>query len=84
MNHLDGMEVVFRDDAQRLCFAALFAQPMLPPRYPDQECVEALGIETSVRYICHQLSWDEYADEIHVTYRNLTMEFLSSLDYEPY
>src|SRR4051812_40315832 len=38
----------------------------------------------SVRYLCNQLNWEEYADDIYVTYRNLTLEFLSSLDYEPY
>lgn len=57
---------------------------MLPTRYLDESCMEALGIEASVRYLCHQLSWDEYADDIHMIYRNLILDFLDSLDYEPY
>jgi hypothetical protein len=46
--------------------------------------MEALGIEPSFRHLCNQLQWDEYTDAMHVTYRNLTLEFLSSLTYEPY
>ncbi|XP_058762818.1 uncharacterized protein LOC131636188 [Vicia villosa] len=84
MNYLDGMVVVFRDEAQRARFTALSARPMVPTRYPDQSCMEALGIEPSIRYLCNQLGWNDYADDVHKTYRNLTLEFLSSLDYNPW
>ena len=84
MDFVDGLDVIFRDDAQRERFATLSARPMLLTRYPDSACMDELGIEANIRYQCHQVRWDAYADEIHVTYRNLTLEFLSSLEYEPY
>lgn len=84
MANFDGMDVIFRDDSKISCFSSLSSCHMLPTRYPNQICMEGLGIEASVRYLCHQLSWDEYADDINVTYRNLTLEFLSSLNYETY
>jgi hypothetical protein len=30
------------------------------------------------------IQWDEFADDLSNTYRNLTLEFLSSFDYDPY
>ena len=84
MQSFDDMHVTFRDDTQRQRYAVLSQCPMAPTRYPDQHCMGTLGIEPSVRYLCNQLQWEEYADAMNVTYRNLTLEFLSSLDYEPY
>ena len=49
MHYPDGMVVIFRDEAQKARFATLFARPMVPTRYPDQSCMEALGIEPSIR-----------------------------------
>jgi hypothetical protein len=46
--------------------------------------MDALGIEPSIRFLCHQLQWDEFADDMNNTYRNLTLEFLSSFAYDPY
>lgn len=57
---------------------------MLPTRYPDPNFMETLGLEASVRHLYNQLEWEEYAKAMHVTYNNLTLEFLSSLSYEPY
>ncbi|XP_058723398.1 uncharacterized protein LOC131595132 [Vicia villosa] len=82
MNYLDGMVVIFRDEAQKAQFAALSARPMVPTS--DQSCMGALRIEPSIRYLCNQLGWNDYADDVHKTYRNLTLEFLSSLDYNPW
>ena len=45
MDFVDGLDVIFRDDAQREGFATLSARPMLPTRYPDSACMDALGIE---------------------------------------
>ena len=84
MQNFDNMHVTLRDDAQRQRYIALFQRPMAPTRYPDQTCMDALGIESSIRFLCSQLKWDEYADDMHPTYRNLTLEFLSSFSYEPY
>lgn len=47
--------------------------------------MDALGIfESSIRFLCHQLQWDEFADDMNNTYRNLTLEFLSSFTYDLY
>ena len=74
MPHFDDMHMVFRDDAQRRRYATLSARPMLPTRYPDPNCIEALGIEASVKYLWNQLQWEECANDVNVTYRNLTLE----------
>lgn len=57
---------------------------MLPTRYPNPNCLEALSIEACVKYLCNQLQWDKYSDAMNVTYRHLTLEFPSSLIYKPY
>ena len=84
MQDFDDMHVAYRDNAQRERYIALYQRPMAPTRYPDQHCMEALGIEPSIRFLSHQLHWDEFADDLSNTYRNLTLEFLSSFDYDPY
>lgn len=84
MENIDTMPVIFRDPVQEQRYAMLSQRPMLLTRYPNSSCMEALGIEPSVSHLCNQLQWDEYTDVMHVTYRNLTLEFLSSLTYEPY
>ncbi|KAI5441730.1 hypothetical protein KIW84_010975 [Lathyrus oleraceus] len=84
MENFDTMLVIFRDSVQEQRYAMLSQRPMLPTRYPNSSCMEALGIAPSVRHLCNQLQWDEYTDAMHMTYRNLTLEFLSSLNYEPY
>ena len=84
MQSFDDMHVMFRDEIQRKRYAILSERPMLPTRYPDPDFMETLGLEASVRYLCNQLQWEDYAGAMHVTYRNLTLEFLSSLSYEPY
>ena len=57
---------------------------MEPTLYPDQDCMEALGLEPSIKFLCGQLHWDEYVVDLNMTYKNLTLEFLSSFDFEPY
>lgn len=83
MPSFDDIHVVFRDDTQRKRYVVLSERPLLPTIYPDPNFLEALGLEGSVRYLCHQLQWEEYFDAINVTYRHLTLEFISSLTYEP-
>ena len=81
MPPFDDTHVVFRDDAQRRRYATLSTHLMIPTQHPDPNCMEVLGIEESVKYLCNQLQWEEYAGDVNVTYRYLTLEFLSSLDY---
>ncbi|KAI5399614.1 hypothetical protein KIW84_064804 [Lathyrus oleraceus] len=84
MQNFDDMHVVFIDDSQRGRYIVLYQRPMAPTRYPDKDCMDALGIEPSIRFLCHQLQWNEFADNVNNTYRNLTLEFLSSFAYDPY
>ncbi|KAI5409659.1 hypothetical protein KIW84_055195 [Lathyrus oleraceus] len=84
MQDFDDMHVAYRDDAQRERYIALYQRPMAPTCYPDQHCMEALGIKPSIQFLSRQLHWDEFADDLSNTYRNLTLEFLSSFDYDPY
>lgn len=84
MQSFDDMHVLFKDEIQRKRYAVLSERPMLSTKYPDPDFKETLGLEASVRYLCNQLQWGEYAYAIHVTYKNITLEFLSSLRYEPY
>lgn len=84
MQSFGDMHFVFRDDTQRKRHVVLSERPLLPTRYPDPNCLEALGLEASVRYICHQLQWEEYSYAMNVTYKHITLEFISSLTYEPY
>lgn len=77
------MIVQFRDDNQRNRYAVLSERPMLSTRYPNSTCMKDLGIEKNIHYLCNQIEWDEYAEDKHVTYRNLTLEFLISLIYDP-
>ena len=78
------MHIIFKDEIQRKRYVVQSQHPMFPTWYPDQNYMETLGLEPSVRYLCSQLQWEEYVDAMNVTYRNLTLEFLSSLNYEPY
>lgn len=84
IQNLDDMHVHFRDDIQKKRYETLSERPVLRTRYPDSRCLETIGIETNTRLMCSQLDWDEYLESKNVTYRSLTLEFLSSLTYEPY
>lgn len=82
MQSFDDMHVRFRDDSHSNRYMVLSERLMLPTRYPDHPCLDALGLEASIRYLCYQLQWDEYVEAMNVTYQNLTLEFLSSLIHE--
>lgn len=69
----DDMHVVFIDDTPGKLYVVLYEQPLLPTRYFDPNCLEALGLEASVRYLCHQLQWEEYSNAMNVTYKHLTL-----------
>lgn len=43
----------------------------------------ALGLTDSVRFMFTQMRWDRFSVAKHPTYRNLTLEFLSSFEYRP-
>ncbi|KAI5401260.1 hypothetical protein KIW84_065926 [Lathyrus oleraceus] len=49
MENFDTMPVIFRDPVQEQRYAMVSQRPMSPTRYPDSTCIEALGIEPSVR-----------------------------------
>ena len=83
MQREDNMRVVFKNDAQRRCFEVLAERTISHTRYPDFSMLVALGLTDSVQFMFTQMSWDRFSDAKHPTYRNLTLEFLSSFNYRP-
>ncbi|MCI64057.1 hypothetical protein A2U01_0085314, partial [Trifolium medium] len=51
--------------------------------YPDNRTMTALSISESVKFMINQLGWDNLNLSSLPTYRNLTIEFLSSFKYAP-
>ena len=56
---------------------------MHPNVYAYYPTLHALGIRESVRFLFNQIGWDYFIHNQHPTYRNLTLEFLNSLHYNP-
>ncbi|PNX57379.1 hypothetical protein L195_g058665, partial [Trifolium pratense] len=51
--------------------------------YPETRPMTALGVIESVKFMINQLGWDNLDFTSLPTYRNLTLEFLSSFKYDP-
>lgn len=54
-----------------------------PPDIPTSLSLVSLGLRDSVCYMFSKMSWDRFSVAKHPTYKNLTMEFLSSFGYHP-
>ncbi|KAI5437180.1 hypothetical protein KIW84_023340 [Lathyrus oleraceus] len=84
MGQIDRMGIKFRGKAQKQKFEELAAREMLPSLYADDWAMTALGLRESVLYLLSQIGWETSLIRRHfVTYRRLTLEFLSSLIYLP-
>src|SRR3954464_11664073 len=84
MQRVDYMSITFRGRGQVRRFEALADREMTPTIYDDDHAMNALGIRESVLYWLHQIGWD--ASPIRKrfsTFRKITLEFLSSLNYLP-
>ncbi|KAI5420284.1 hypothetical protein KIW84_044174 [Lathyrus oleraceus] len=83
MEGTDNMQVIFRNEAQRSRYEVLATRTISPTRYLDFPSLIALGLSDSVKYMFNQLIWNRLSFHKHPTYKNLTLEFLSSYRYKP-
>ncbi|KAI5438645.1 hypothetical protein KIW84_024395 [Lathyrus oleraceus] len=84
MGQIDRMGIKFRGKAQKQKFEELAEREMLPSLYADDWAMTALGLRESVLYLLSQIGWETTPIRRQfVTYRRLTLEFLSSLIYLP-
>jgi hypothetical protein len=75
----DRMSVSLINNSQRTRYETLSQRDMTFHFYLDHYAMGALGIPESVRYLTNQIGWDRFAFSSPLVYRNLTLEFLSSL-----
>lgn len=84
MEHIDDMEVVFRNENQRHHFDMLAQREMTLSIYPDGLTLTTLGLIDSTMYLLNQVGWETFIiRKRYSQYRKLTLEFLSSLHYDP-
>lgn len=83
MQNIDNMEIIFRNEAQRQHYEALFKREMALTKYHDGPTMSTLGIRESVHFMLNQIGWDSFAvTRRYCTYHKLTLEFLSSFFYD--
>ena len=84
MTRVDYMSITFRGKDQMRRFEDLVDREMTPTIYADDRAMTALGIRESVLYLLNQIGWDTSPIRRRFSsYRRLTLEFLSSLNYVP-
>lgn len=84
MQLVDDMKVVFRNEAHRRRFKVLAQRERALSIYPDGLIMTTLGIRDIVMYLLNQIGWEKFAVRKRFSpYRRLTLEFLSSLYYDP-
>lgn len=78
------MEVVFQSENQSRHFDMLAQREMEFSIYPDGLTLTSLGLRHNVMYLLNQVGWDNFAvRKRYSQYRRLTLEYLSSLYYDP-
>lgn len=84
MQQVDTMDITFRTRAHMRHFEVLAQREMTLTIYPDGPSMTKLGVIDSVMYLLNQLGWENF-DVIRrfSSYHSLTLEFLSSLSYDP-
>lgn len=81
----DHMGVTFRGRAHMRKFEELAEREMYPTYYANSLAMNTLGLKESVLYLLNQIGWETTPIlRQYVTYRRLTLEFLSSLVYLPH
>ena len=83
MEVTDTMVVTFGCAAQERRYETLSQREMGLTAYADDSTMTVLGIRESVYFMLNQIGWDGLLTNRSPTYRNLTLEFLSSLHYDP-
>ncbi|KAL6526911.1 hypothetical protein OROGR_016001 [Orobanche gracilis] len=57
----------------------LGGKKMLPIRWPDEECMNVMGIKEDVMKLLERIGWAWMMTQKWATYRSLTLEFFSTL-----
>ena len=84
MQTFENHNVVFWNDVQRRRFETLSQRDFVVSIYPDDFAMTTLSIQDSVIYLLNQIGWTNFTiTKRFSTYHNLTLEFLSSLYYDP-
>ena len=83
MDFADTMHVTFMGDAQQKRYEMLSPREMYPTIFVHDPTLSILVIRESVRFMFNQIGWDYFIHHQQPTYRNLALEFLSSLHYNP-
>jgi hypothetical protein len=77
---MQQVDTVFRDRVQRRRYDYLAQKDMALSIYYDGPTMDRLGIRDSILFMFNQLGWENAAIKRRfVTYRELTLKFLSSL-----
>lgn len=79
--NVDYMDIQFRDEEQRRRFETLSQRQIISTRYSNDPCLRALGLYDSVHFMYDRLQLSHFMNLRHRTYSRLTLEFLSSLDF---
>ena len=81
---MQPVDTVFRGRVQRRRYDYLARKDMALSIYYDGPTMDRLGIRDNILFMFNQLGWENAAIKRRfVTYRELTLEFLSSLVYNP-
>lgn len=87
MAQRQGYEIIFREgkpgEMQEEIYRALSKREIESTRYADEPCLIALGILDSVNHMLNTLSLNYLLSFKDPVYVNLTLEFLSSLIFNP-
>ncbi|CAJ2668201.1 unnamed protein product [Trifolium pratense] len=83
MAYRDNQIVHVKSEIQRQRSEDLFEREMSFQNFPHNNTMISLGIAESVNFMINQLGWDTLNLSTLLTYRNLTLEFLSSFKNSP-
>ena len=76
---LDTLGIEFRHQDHLNQFLRLSARPIKPTRFYDVTASQALYVDGDVAQLFNQVGWGNWLDLHALTYKRLTLEFLSTL-----
>jgi len=76
---LDTLGIEFRHEDYLNQFMRLSARPIRPTRFYDVTASQELYVDGDVAQLFHQVGWDNWLNLHALTYKRLTLEFLSTL-----
>lgn len=79
----DNMMIIFKNDIHRRRYEEVAERIISSTKYLDFPSPVAQGLKDNNCYMFSQINWDHFSVAKHPTYKNLTLEFLSSFRYLP-